>query len=130
MNRAIEIHDSTLDSLALCDGVLVLHFSSAYIHESKGLPGVDAGSGWVQEANLKIGGVEIVGFFSELPHDLSDGYFKLGDTVYENMIPVPLDHDGEVYLRLEKLHEVVSIKGISAKLELVGEATYVEEFRP
>lgn len=130
MNREIEIHDSILDSLSLRDGLVVLHFSSVYIHESEGVPGVDAGSGWVQEAYLKIGSAVVVGSFSELPRDLEHGYIKLGITLSDNMIRVPLDRQGAVELRLGGRGEVISITGISAKLELVGEATYVEEFRP
>jgi hypothetical protein len=130
MNRIIEIHDSTLDSLNLRDGFVVLHFSSVYIHESEGTPGVDAGSGWVQEAYLKIGGPVVAGSFSELRLDLWDGHTKLDGTVLDNTIPIPLDHSGPVEFRLEGNGEVVSIAGCSAQLELVGEATYVEEFRP
>ncbi|SRR6266403_790090 len=129
MNRAIEIHDSTLDSLTFEEGHVVLHFSSVYIHQS-GIPGADAGSGWVQEAFLKIGSGIVVGSFSELPRDLQGGYIKLDTAFLDNTVPIPLDHRGTVELRLEGRGEFITITGNSADLELVGEATYVEEFRP
>jgi hypothetical protein len=55
-NRAIEIHDAMLARLSLEGGDARLHFSEVYIHESQGIPGRDAGSGWVQEARVTISG--------------------------------------------------------------------------
>lgn len=66
-NRAIEIHDSTLDSISILNGEAVLHFSSVYIHQSAGKPGADAGTGWVQKALLRIRQGVIKGSFSEFP---------------------------------------------------------------
>jgi hypothetical protein len=130
-NRAIEIHDSTLDAISVRDGQAVLHFSSVYIHESTGAPGVDAGSGWAQEALLRIGNAAIERSFSKVPVDLLDGYIMLGDAVRRNEIPVPLNHKGIVALRLESWNdELVLITGSSADLELIGEPEYVEDFRP
>ena len=79
---------------------------------------------------MKIGGAVVTGSGSELPSDLLDVYIKLGETLSDNMIPIPLDEQGQVEIRLEGWSKVISITGTSAKLELVGEATYVEEFRP
>jgi hypothetical protein len=130
-NRAIEIHDSTLDAISVRDGAAVVHFPCVYIHESTGTPGVDAGSGWVQEALLRINGAAVTRSFSKLPADLLDGYIKLGDEIHKNEIPIPLSHKGIVELHLESWNdEVVLITGSSAELELIGEPKYVENFRP
>jgi hypothetical protein len=129
-SREIEIHDSTLVSMTLQDGSVVLHFSPVYIHESEGVPGVDAGSVWVQEAYLKIGNAAVVGSFSHLPCEMWRGHIRLDGALSDNMIPIPLNHQGPVELRLEGGGGVVSITGNSAKLELAGKATYVEEFTP
>jgi hypothetical protein len=130
-NRAIEIHDSTLVEISVRDGQAVLRFSSAYIHESDGTPGVDAGSGWLQEALLRVGDAAVKRSFSKLPAGLLDGYIKLGDVVLSNLIPVPLNHIGVIELRLESWSdEAALIAGSSADLELIGEPKYVEEFRP
>jgi hypothetical protein len=69
-NRAIEIHDSTLDAISARDGTVVLHFPCVYIHESIRTPGVDEGSGWVQEAILRISNAAVIKSFSTLPADL------------------------------------------------------------
>jgi hypothetical protein len=129
-NRAIEIHDSILAALSLHDGCAVLRFSSVYIHESKGTPGVDAGSGWRQEAELRVSNAAIDGSFSELPRDLNDGYVSMDGTISDNTIPIPLDYKGKVELQLEGMGEVISVSGTGAKLKLIGEAEYVEKFNP
>ena len=130
-NRAIEIHDSTLDAVSVHDGEAVLHFPRVYIHESTGTPGVDTGSGWVQEALLRISDATVTRSFSKFPADLLDGHITLGDTILRNVLPIPLSHNGIVELRLESWNdEAVLITGSSAELELIGEPRYVEEFRP
>lgn len=63
--QAIEIHDSALDQIALQDGTAVLHFKSVYINSSEGRPAVDAGTGWSQEAVLRIGNARIGGALSK-----------------------------------------------------------------
>jgi hypothetical protein len=130
-NRAIEIHDSTLDGISIQNAEVVLHFSAVYIHQSEGIPLVDAGSGWVQEALLRIGAAKISGSISNLPNDILAGHIILDEKVLKNEIPIPLSHKGIVELRLESWNdEVVLITGISVELELIGEPEYVEEFRP
>jgi hypothetical protein len=130
-NRAIEIHDSQLASISIQAGEALLSFSKVYIHESAGRPGVDEGSGWVQEALLRIGDAAVKRSFSKFPADLLDGDITLGESVLKNEIPIPLSHNGTVELRLESWNdEVVLISGGRAQLELVGEPKYIEEFRP
>jgi len=137
-NRAIEIHDSVLDQIRLEDGVALLHFPQVYIHSSSGRPAFDAGSGWTQEAVIRIGNAQIEGKFSQesreayggYGHYLSDGFLRLKGSVSDNLIPIPLDVQGEIELTLECWGEVVRVHGNSATLELIGTAKYVEEFRP
>lgn len=129
-NRVIEIHDSVLDGISVLDGHANLNFRAVYIHQSDGKPGIDAGTGWVQKARLQIKEALIEGSFSEIPSDLHDGHIKLGESVLDNEIPIPLTFNGDVELRLESWSDVVLIKGRSAELELIGEPKYVEEFRP
>jgi hypothetical protein len=130
-NRSIEIHDSILASVSFSQAEAQLHFSSVYIHQSEGVPGLDAGSGWVQEAILRIHDARVDGVFSEFPVDLTDGQIHMGESILKNQIPVPLRHKGPFELRLQaKWQEAtVSFTGSGAELELLGEPEYVEEFR-
>lgn len=132
-NRAIEIHDSVLAAVSFSHGEARLYFSSVYIHQSEGVPLRDAGSGWVQEAVLRIQDASMEGTFSEFPVDLADGQTRMGQNILDNEIPVPLRHKGAFALRSQAMwhgQEVVSFAGSGAELELLGEPEYVEEFRP
>lgn len=137
-NRAIEIHDSALDQISLEDGVAVLHFLRVYIHSSEGRPAVDLGTGWTQEALIRIENAHIEGRFSEesreasggYAHYLSDGSLRVNDSVSDNLIPIPLDVQGDIELTLKCWGDFVRVQGTSAKLELIGTAEYVERFQP
>jgi len=43
------------------------------------------------------------------------------------MIPIPLDHYGAVEINLEQ-NGKITVVGTDARLELVGEPTFIEEF--
>jgi len=132
-NRAIEIHDSILEDVSFSQGEARLYFSLVYIHQSEGVPGSDAGSVWVQKAILRIRGAKVKGMFSEFPVDLSGGQIKTGQNLVDNVIPLPVGHDGVFELSLEAMwqgQEVVSFTGSGAELEFLGEPEYLEEFRP
>ena len=138
LNRAIEIHDSELDEVTLEAGVAVLHFPHVYIHSSEGRPAIDVGSGWSQEAVIRIGNARVEGKFSQESreaygghaHYLSDGSLRIDGSVSDNLIPIPLDVQGDIELTLECWGDVVRVHGNSAQLELIGTAEYVEEFHP
>ncbi len=128
-NRVIEIHGSRLDGLSTEGYEAVLQFGEVYIHQSEGVPAVDPGTGWLQEAAIRIAGGAVDGSFSEYPSYLDDGCLRLGSVVSEITIPIPLDQAGAVELRLEGWREAVSISGTHIRLELIGEAKYVEDFK-
>jgi len=132
-NRAIEIHDSILECVSISQGRGELYFSKVCIHQSDGAPGVDAGSGWVQRAILRVNDVEMKGAFSEFPVDLGSGQIQIGEVRLSNTIPIPLRLEGAFELLLVAMWQgqnVVSITGSGVELELIGEPKYVEEFRP
>jgi hypothetical protein len=132
-NRSVEIHDSVLAGVSLLQGEARLHFSSVYIHQSEGVPGRDAGSVWIQEAVLRITTARMQGSFVEFPVDLCDGKIQIGNQILENEIPLPLRLNGPVALHLQamgKEQTAVSFTGTGAELELLGEAKYIEPFRP
>ena|SRR5579871_766435 len=131
-NRCIEIHDSILAGVSFSQGEARLHFASVYIHQSEGAPGRDAGTGWTQEAILRIDNATVEGSFFKFPVSLSDGNIQLGRQLFDNEVPVPLRHNGSIAVRLigGESGEIVSFTGSGAELELLGEAQYAEEFRP
>ena len=127
-NRVIEIHDSELKSIAVADGEIVLELSPAYVHQSEGRPAMDAGTGWLQDAVIRIRGKEVLGSISELPCDLWDGNLTLLGECLDNTIPIPLSVEGDIELKLTSCSgESVQIRGNGITLQLRGEPKYVED---
>lgn len=126
-NRAMEFHDSTFDGLHWCGTDLTLTFSAAYIHQSEGKPGVDAGSGWVQEVRLHISDATLTGETLDLPCDLYDGSISLDDDRFDNCVPIPLDYRGRIEVILEQESRVNAV-GTRLLVELLGEPKHVEKF--
>jgi hypothetical protein len=126
-NRAIEFHDSTLDGVEREGADLALRFSAAYIHQSEGKPGVDAGSGWVQAVRLHISDASLSGEILDLPCDLWDGSISLDNERFDNCVPIPLDYRGRVEVNLEQDGKLTVI-GTRLRVELLGQPKYMEEF--
>lgn len=131
MNTSIEIHDSRAAEIYReGDSVSVL-LAPAYLHRSMGRPGIDSGTGWTQDARLVFGSGSVSGVVPELPCDIMNGELSLSGGRYTNEIPVPLQAAGSVELHLVFCPGCdVFITGTTVRLELLGEARYVEEFDP
>ena len=130
-NRLIEIHDSVLERISFYGSEARLYFALVHIHQSDGLPGQDTGQVWTQAAMLRLGDAMVSGEFSMLPARLSAGSAVLGANSLDNMIPLPLRYEGTFKLRLQADNsEVMTLSGIGARLDLLGEPKYLEEFRP
>lgn len=128
-NREIEIHDSELKSVAVSDGHIVLDLSPAYIHMSDSRPGIDAGTGWIQNAVIRVRGDAIIGSISELPCDLWDGFLKVNGECSDNLIPIPLGVTGDIELHLTSIAgESIHVRGDHITVELLGEPKYIEDF--
>jgi len=129
MNSAIELHDSVISQIQDRGRSVVVVFSPSYVHMSQGQPGIDTGSGWVQNARLTLAGASVSGNRPPLPENLWDGSLLVGGRKHHNADPIPLQARGPVELRLVFVsgHEVV-VSGEAIELELTGEATYVEDF--
>src|SRR5262249_911605 len=133
MNQSIELHDSKLAAIGFADGRATIVFSPAYIHRSHGKPGRDPGTVWTQDAELIIDVATEINLPSSWPCAISDGQLQLNDLLLKNEIPIPLHHVGNVRLKLGLLEfngnfKAVEVKGANARLRLLGEAKYLEEF--
>jgi hypothetical protein len=131
MNTVIEIHDSRVTEIVNRNGTVIVHFQPAYLHKSEGRPAFDAGTGWVQEARLIFAEAAASGDYPEWPCDVMDGELIADGERHSNLIPVPFETYMLTELRLvcDSIH-TVTVTGRGAKLELIGEPRYVEEFRP
>src|SRR6478752_5375621 len=86
LHRAIEFHDSKLASVEQVGATVVLSFDAIYIHESVGVPGVDAGVGWYQPCTFTISDAQVSSSGS-LPSSVADGFVRLGHTLHQNGLP-------------------------------------------
>jgi hypothetical protein len=125
----IEIHDSTLSGIESVGRETHLLLSPAYVHRSEGRPGVDLGTGWLQEVAVIIREAVVESSPSRLPCWLSDGALSVGDKAWENAIPLPLDgRIGPVSLRAVTEHgEPVVVRGAGIEVVPRGEPRFVEE---
>ena len=129
MNRLIEIHDSILGGIAIQGSTVEVHLAPAYVHVSDGRPGVDAGTGWTQQAVLRIRHARIERSPTGFPVELMDGHLDLGGIRHDNMIPIPLGVSGHVELQADGPNgQVLRVSGDGVELEMIGSPTYVEEF--
>ncbi len=131
MNRAIEFHDSELAAVSRVGTSVVLSFSAVYVHESTGVPGVDAGVGWFQPATFTIAHGEIASD-AQLPADVSDGVIRIAGTLHQNHLPATAGTlDGPIELSLLfSTSETLLVSGAAITIELSGQSDPVEKFPP
>src|SRR5207249_3264944 len=91
MNTLIELHDSCVALVSKESDTVIVRFAPAYVHKSEGCPGVDPGTGWIQDAVLVVGEALVRGTIPALPCDVADGELTVGDQLHPNAIPLPLD---------------------------------------
>lgn len=109
------------------DGSLAL-WLSAYVHESASRPGLDLGTGWSQPVCLTLENGRLEHPFAASSLWITDGYLTVSDRVFDNVLPLPFDERGQIYLFLSGPEGELVIVGQRALLELTGEALYVEDF--
>jgi hypothetical protein len=132
MNSCIEIHDTEVAEIRCFEAGVVVRFVNAYVHRSEGRPGVDAGTGWSQEAELFLAEATIIGKVPPLPCLLVVGTLVVGSHSHEDLIPLPLDSQEQstITLCFGYLDFGIEVQGRSSRLQLVGEARYVDDFAP
>jgi hypothetical protein len=128
-NAALEFHDSDLTALEVDDDRVTLRFAAAYIHRSEGVPGVDRGTGWTQEASVALARAKLAGVVRLGSPSLADDEVSLGDRHFAGLVPASLSYVGPVSVALLFLDgSRLRIDAEELHCELIGEPTYVEEF--
>lgn len=128
MTSGLELYDSRIDELQIVGSDARVHFSHACILKSKGAPGRDAGSGWSQEALLVIRGAVVTAPLPVLPNTIADGWLRVGG-IRHGLLPLPFKRKAEVELSLVYADGTgLRIAGRGAVVELLGKATYLEDF--
>jgi hypothetical protein len=127
-NRFIELQDSKVEEVRIVGKSIVLTFSEAYIHKSKGRPGFDPGTGWIQRIRLEFENASLDGEPKELPDRIIDGELEVG-RARSGGINLPFDSNETVLLSLgfQRGNEI-QIFGETMKLKELNEPKYAEEF--
>jgi hypothetical protein len=129
MNRAIEFHDSTLAGFEKRGEDIVLSFSPAYVHETGGSPGVDAGIGHLQDVEIWILGGSITTTLPEMPVELFDGILVPRGDGLDGLMSLPSERLDPVRLDLTTCTEqLLSFEGSGAKIMATGPSTYLDDF--
>ena len=128
MKSGLELHDSRVSQIEVLDGVATIHFPHAYIHKSKGKPGKECGTGWSQEAQLVLSGVDAPGRLPSLPNTISEGFLEVGGIRHE-IIPLPFKRKTAARLYLVFADGIdIEIVGQRPFIELGGTPIYLEDF--
>lgn len=99
MNTAVELHDSRVADVTHAGEELRVIFRPAYVHRSDGIPGSDAGWGFLQPVEFRFRDAT----FAEVGDcrgDVSEGVVSAGDAEYSNLVPLPLAVHGTTTARL------------------------------
>lgn len=129
MNSALELHDSTLAGLSEREGSVIVALRPAYLHKSDGQAGVDAGTGWWLDLDLRIAGASVEGSPSTFPVEIMDGSLEASWVKHDNVVPFPLPVGGpiELILVLEAGGRLV-IRGSEITPEPRSEPKYAGKF--
>jgi hypothetical protein len=128
MNAAIEFHDSEVSVIEPLEDSLHVRFSAAYVHRSEGVPGSDAGDGYLQAVDLELKGAVWSGVLPECLGELSGGSLTVNQAVMP-LVPLPFEAEGQVHLRLMFANGAeLAVEALAIQLVQRGEARYVECF--
>jgi len=129
LNEIIEFHDSEIMQVEVINRNLMRILMRAYIHKSKGIPGIDPGTGWVQNAELQIKQLYSYGGIPAIRVRISSGLLVIDEKAYLNEIPIPLNCESTIYYSvILDDGSSFSVEGKGVTLTLLGEAKYIEEF--
>jgi len=129
MNQSVELHDSCVASITQRDGLVVIRFSPAHVHISDGVPGTDAGIGYVVNLELEFHDGVIESDCRDLPVTLYSGRILLGSVDFDNMFPLPVDVRGFThFIGFGNNGEEITIRGNAVRSKIVGEMIEVERF--
>jgi hypothetical protein len=99
MNSGVELHDSRVTEVTRAGRDLRIVFRPAYVHRSDGIPGSDAGWGFLQPVAFTFQDATYSGV-GDCLGDVSDGTVSTGDAEYSNLVPMSLNVVG-VTARIE-----------------------------
>jgi len=127
MSAALALHESRVSDIALAGGRARIYFSVAYVHRSKGRPGREPSSVWVQEAQLTVDDAVLSSPLPRLPNTIIEGFLEVGGVRHE-LLPLPFKRRREAILCVTFADGTeFEIAGCRPVLELAGNPMHVED---
>lgn len=129
-NKVIELHDSEIGEIIFNQNEIKIFFNSIIIHESKGKPGVDAGTVYSQKAELLFKGTcNLIGKVKLYPYLIMDGSLEVDGILFRNELPVPLNKAGIIKLILipRNIDSEIEVTANHVSLTLIGEPEDIED---
>ena len=123
----VEFHDSDLNSIVVSADVVSLHLD-AYVHRWEQRNGEWAGTGWMQPVTIVVrtGTAPMTQFIT--PMEINDGYVRVNETVYQNLVRLPFQDDGAVQVVLEIADgAVLQFVGDHLTIAAIGDPQFVED---
>ena len=128
MNASLELHDSKVKLAEGASGTFRLVFSAAYVHRSEGRPGVDAGAGYIQPAELVFSEASWSEPSVACLGDLSDGWVSVNGEKL-SLVPLPFSASGQVSAEFVFVSgAVLSVSASSIACSPTGEPRFVENY--
>lgn len=129
MSSAVELHDSVVTGVKVHEGNVVVRFSPAYLHRSKGSPGIDTGEVFTLDLDIVLDSATIHKPFTELPCELQGGTISTAGERFENCIPYPLNKNKPISAKLVDIYgREVHIDAQSITLRAASPEEYIESF--
>ena len=128
MNESLEFHDSTVASVRMSDGALVIEFDDAIVHRTSGRPGVDAGDVLLQGAELVFRGAKPDGNISACTGQISSGTIHLHADALR-LVPIPFFYSGSARGEITFSNgHLLSFAATGFECSIRGEARFLERF--
>ena len=103
MNVGVEFHDSKIRQVEHLRDCIRMSFDPAYVHRSNGRPGIDAGEGHLQAAELVFESVQCEVVPVDCHGPLSDGEVSVNGVTY-SLLPTPFHGEGNGCGRIRLLY--------------------------
>lgn len=127
LKSAMEIHEAILESRSVSkngDVVLVL---SAYVHQSTGEPGVEAGSVTRERLEIRVASGKLDGEMPHLPVRIEEGQGECGGESYVNLLRVPVQKSEPFELELLALTgEEFRVTGPTASVRFLSRPAFID----
>ena len=129
MKAALEFHDSDVVELREVDGTLHLIFEPAYVHRSEGRPGVDAGSGFLQPAEIVFAGAKFTERDGPCKGSISEALVSVSGKKYDSVFPLPFNASGRVSAEFTfESGAVLSVTATGVSCASTGPAELVDSY--